>query len=373
MSLEKIFYSWMDRPRFPIIQGGMGAGISLLELAAAVSKADAMGTLSSVALNQFTSKRTEERLSTVDATAREVSDTRKAGGFAAINIMAKLVGSYEESIEGAVKGGANMIVVGAGLPANLPHLVEKFYGSKNHNIGIVPIVSSAQVLDIIIHRYWQPSGYMPDAIVLEGPKAGGHIGWSYKMINRSGENFLKKYDLLDVLLPEVLELLNKGGYDIPVFVAGGIRNRKDINIALKAGASGVQIGTPFVVAYESGASEDFKRTIIESNDNDVRLGNEAWGSPASYPFRYNINSPLATEVSNGSSFCICRGLISATNNPELTNNDSKGCPEGYVKPLHGACPAAGNIINKPLYTMGTDINSITKKAYAADIIGELVE
>ena len=195
---------------------------------------------------------------------------QKGGGFAAINIMAKLVGSYEQSIEGAVKGGANMIVVGAGLPSTLPHLVEKFYGSKNHNIGIVPIVSSAQVLDIIIHRYWQPDGYMPDAIVLEGPKAGGHIGWSYKTVNRAGKDFLKKYDLLDVLLPEVLELLHKGGYNIPVFVAGGIRNRKDIDIALKAGATGVQIGTPFVVAYESGASEDFKRTVIESRDEMPR-------------------------------------------------------------------------------------------------------
>jgi NAD(P)H-dependent flavin oxidoreductase YrpB (nitropropane dioxygenase family) len=326
-----------------------------------------------VALDQFTSKRVQEPLNTVDAVAREVSDTKKKGGFAAINIMAKLVGTYEESVEGAVKGGANMIAVGAGLPTNLPHLVEKFYGSKNHNIAIVPIVSSAQVLDLIIHRYWQPGGYMPDAIVLEGPKAGGHIGFSYKMINKSGDNFLKEYDLLDVLLPQVLEILHKGNYDIPVFVAGGIRNKDDIAKALNIGATGVQIGTPFVVAYESGASEDFKNLIIESRDEDVRLGNEEWGSPASYPFRYNVKSPLVKESSKGKHFCICRGLIHATNDIELTNNKATGCPEGYVKPLHGACPAAGNIINQPLYTMGSDINSITKKAYAADIIKELIE
>ncbi len=379
MSLEKIFYDWMDKPRFPIIQGGMGAGISLSPLAVAVAEADAIGTISSVGLNLFTSKRVNEKLNTIDAVAREVSDTKKLCGFAAVNIMAKLVQTYEDSIEGAVKGGANMIVVGAGLPADLPHLVEKFHEkyheTKKHNIGVVPIVSSAQVLEIIMHRYWKSNtkdGYKPDMIILEGPKAGGHIGFSYKAIEKSGKNFLKDYDLFDVLLPEVLDFLNKNGYHIPVFVAGGIRTSYDVAKALKLGARGIQFASPLIVSNESGASESFKQATIDSTNEDVMLGTKEWGSPAGYPFRYTKKSPLTQEFSNSKYFGICRALICATPHPELTNNLCEACPEGYIKSLEGICPAMGNEINKALYTMGTEVNSITKKAPASEIIRELI-
>ena len=379
MSLEKIFYPWMDKPRLPIIQGGMGAGISLSPLAVAVAEADAIGTISSVGLNLFTSKRVNEKLNTIDAVAREVSDTKKLCGFAAVNIMAKLVTTYEDSIEGAVKGGANMIVVGAGLPTHLPQLVEKFhekyYGTKKHNIGIVPIVSSAQVLELIMHRYWKSNtkeGYKPDMIILEGPKAGGHIGWSYKAIEKSGENFLKEYDLFDVLLTEVLNFLNKNNYNIPVIVAGGIRNNYDVLKALKLGAKGVQFASPLIVADESGASEEFKQATIDSKNEDILLGTRKWGSAAGYPFKHSRKSPLIYELSDSEYFCICRALICATPHSELTNNLCETCPEGYIRSSEGICPAMGNIINKALYTMGSEVNSITKRAPAAEIIRELI-
>ena len=214
---------------------------------------------------------------------------------------------------------------------------------------------------------------MPDAIILEGPKAGGHIGFSYKTIKKSGENFLKDYDLLDVLLPEVMKFLQKYGYNIPVFVAGGIRTKEHIAKARSIGATGVQIASQLIVVHESGASEEFKDVVIESSDEDVVLGTEEWGSPAQYSFRYSKKSPLVKEMSQSNFFCICRSLICATPYEYLTNDKAIGCPEGYVKPLHSACPAAGNIIDKALYTMGSEVNSITKRRYAAEIIRDLTE
>ena len=167
MSLERILKLKGIEPRYPIIQGGMGIGVSLYALASAVGKCGGIGTLSSVALDQFTRKRLlaqgEEvedvspgRMDFVEATRREVSDTKKEAGVVAINIMCRLPLFYEKSVEGAVKGGVNMIVSGAGLAINagdnhdvdLPYLVEKYAG-KDHNINLVPIVSSSAIFNKI--------------------------------------------------------------------------------------------------------------------------------------------------------------------------------------------------------------------------------
>jgi nitronate monooxygenase len=166
----------------------------------------------------------------------------------------------------------------------------------------------------------------------------------------------------------VLELAHMHG-NIPVFVAGGIRTHDDILYALSRGAAGVQIGTPFVVTYESGASDHFKQTLINSKNEDVMLGDQSWGSPAGYPFRYLRGSPLVYEKSEGNYFCICSGLFSSTNT-EIAMKEGD-CPERYVRPLCGACLAQGNVIYKGLYTSGTEINTITRIRHAADIIKEL--
>jgi nitronate monooxygenase len=371
-SLEKILLQCMDRPRYPIIQGGMGAGISLYPLASECSKHDIMGTLSSVALDQYTSARVGERLNLVDAVCREIIDTKDVGGFAAINIMVKLIGTYKDSIEGAVKGGANMIISGAGLPAYLPNIVKEFankhMGTEKHNIALVPIVSSAEALIVLLERYWLKQEYIPDAIVLEGPKAGGHLGFSYKAVKAAGKDFLAAYDLFDVLLDPVLEIAQK--YNIPVFVAGGIRTRAEIDYAISRGATGVQIATPFVPTYESGASEEFKQMILRSSNAEVMLSDENWGSPALYPFRYLKGSPLA-QKKKGKSFCICAALVSSTD-PAMQAKEGP-CPEHYVLPSNGKCPAFGNVLYEGLYTSGTEIDSLIEMRSAADVIHDLVQ
>ncbi len=365
--IGKVKFSWADTERYPIIQGGMGIGISLMKLAAAVGLAGGMGTLSAAALDQLVSMRVGKQLTQVEAVAREVSDTKKACGYAAINIMVKAESSYEASVEGAVRGGANMIVSGAGFPLDLPKLVEKYYGSKNHPIALVPIASSVSTLRIV-NEHWEKEGYAPPAaMVLAGPKCAGHLGFNNRKVTQAGENFLRDYDLFDVLLEPVLEYAAK--YGTQVFVAGGIRTKTDIEQALARGAAGVQLGTPFVATHESNASDDFKQTLIRSSNKDVKLGSKDWGSPALFPFRYLAESPLAQEKI-GQFFCICTALGTAMATPlSLKPGD---CPEGYVKPLNGTCPAQGNVICKGLYTVGTEIDTITRLKYAREVIDDLV-
>jgi len=369
--LKKIYFDWMDTQRYPIIQGGMGAGISLFPLASAVSKAGAMGTISSVALDQFTSIRTGLILNQMQACEREIFDTIKASGFAAINIMVKLARDYAASVEGAVKGGVNMIISGAGLPTDLPRLVAQYAETKEHKIALVPIVSSASILEILINRSWGPFGHLPDAVILEGPKAGGHLGFRYKDIIKSKGNFLKDYDLFNVLLDPVLAITQK--YNIPLFVAGGIRTKEDVKSAISRGCCGVQIGTPFVPTPESGASDCFKQMILEGCDGDVLISDESWGSPAGYPFRYLNNSPLAKKdrSANDKYFCICTGLLASTNADIKFKKGS--CPEGYVISKDGSCSAIGNVAYEGFYTSGIPIDGITEIRSVEEIIGELVE
>src|SRR3989344_3713792 len=135
MKLEKTVILKDRFPRFPGIQGGMGFGISLYDLASNVSKEGWIGTVSSAGLDQLTARRLGvKRMGLVEATEREIYDTKRDGGFAAINIMCALPLSYEASVEGAIKGGVDMIISGAGLPTELPSQVKKITGTNDHNI-----------------------------------------------------------------------------------------------------------------------------------------------------------------------------------------------------------------------------------------------
>lgn len=378
-SLTKSFSLKGKAPRYPIVQGGMGIGISLYELACAVSLAGAVGTVSSVALDQLTPARLgmTDLMHPIEATAREIADTKKDGGFASLNIMCAVTGrdgkAYEHAVRGAVEGGVDMIISGAGLPAQLPSITKAAAG-KDHDVALVPIISSAKALKLLISRYWDKQGYRPDAIVLEGPKAGGHLGWSYKAIEAAQGNFLEEYDLFEKLLDPVLEIAEQFPNDagpIPVIVAGGIFDRADIHKAFKRGASAVQMGTRFAMTHESGASEEYKKAIAESKTEDIAIGTADWGSPCGYPFRYLKTSPLgASKGQFKGSFCICAGLF-ATIGGEVSEGKPRGCPEGYVKPPGAACPAVGNTLYEGLFTCGTVADRIDRVISVAELMEEL--
>jgi len=151
----------------PIIQGGMGVGVSLFPLARAVAKEGGVGIVSSACLDRLVSKRTGKKLNSYEAAYEEVSQAKANGGFAGINIMCALSRDYNDSVKGALDAGADVIISGAGLPVSLPAI------QNPKDTALIPIVSSTRALEIICKK-WEKLGYRPDAVVLEGPLAGGH-------------------------------------------------------------------------------------------------------------------------------------------------------------------------------------------------------
>src|SRR3989338_543044 len=196
-------------------QGGMGVGVSRYPLARAVADEGGLGVLSSAGLRTIVSLEEGREVSTYDAVRMEIEKARSLsnGGAIGINVMCALVGSYEDTIRASIDAKADAILSGAGLPLGLPGI------KPPGHTALIPIVSSARALEIIVKR-WERLGYRPDAAVLEGPLAGGHLG--FKIIEVDDPEFT-----LEKLLPAVLEVAHKHG-DFPIIVAGGIYTYEDI-------------------------------------------------------------------------------------------------------------------------------------------------
>lgn len=368
--------------RYPIVQGGMGVGISQRELASAVSREDCVGTLSSAGLDRLVARRLlRPSVTPREAATLEVEATRRLGGYAAINIMVALQGTYEDSVRGALDGGVDVIVSGAGLPLSLPSLVREHLGSGDHEVALVPIVSSARALELICKR-WEKQGYRPDAVVLEGPKAGGHLGFTYKQIAAAGERFLQEYDLFDVLLDPVLEIAERfpnAAGPLPIIVAGGIFDHADVVRALARGASAVQMGSRFAATIESGGTELFKRTLVEATTSDIVVSTESWGSPCGLPFRYVRTSPLAMRprVAEAHAFCICTTLMAAAGVDRSSllgqrGGLAKNCPEELVRRGKEQCAAHGSADYSALVTCGSEAHRIHRILHVRELIAELL-
>ncbi|MCL4490628.1 MAG: nitronate monooxygenase [Nitrospirae bacterium] len=347
------------RIRVPIIQGGMGVGVSLSPLASAVAREGGLGIVSSACLDRLVSKRTGKKFNTYEAAYEEVSRAKAAGGFAGINIMAALVRDYEDSVKGALDAGADAIISGAGLPLTLPAI------QPPKDTALIPIVSSARALDIICKK-WGKIGYRPDAVVLEGPLAGGHLGFKMDQIDVESNR-------LENLLPPVKDMAVKYG-DFPVIVAGGIYTHGDIVRFMEMGADGVQMGTRFLATEESSASEDYKNAVVGAKDEDILVAHDP-GSPCGLPFRVIKQSPMfvsalkrlrppkcdkgyvllkdkegkfsvcPAKASNEHHFCICNGLLSSAGyNPDK---------------------------EEPLYTVGTNASRIDRIVPVSTLMDEL--
>ena len=310
----------------------MGPGISLKDLAGNVAKEGGVGSISSACIDYFVSKELGEKVDTRSALKLEVESAKKASGGNGqvwVNIMAALDRDYDESVLGAIAGGADAIVSGGGLPTRLPFVAKE-------RIPLVPIVSSMRALKILIKRHWK--GRRPDAIVVEGPKAGGHLGVKYSDIEKTESE-------LENIFPLVKDYAAKNG-DIPVIVAGGIMP-EDMQFWLdKQGADGVQFGTIFAATIESGAREKFKENLINCKKEDIVVVDPRGyppGSPCGLPFRIIKGSPafisgqkkapvcdkgyvLHKDKTSGiysvcaakndpeNNFCICNVLINAAQN-----------------------------------------------------------
>lgn len=259
------------------VQGGMGIGISLAPLARAVARRGGVGTISSAGLATLISKRVGRKVSDREAAAIEVAEAKKEGGCIAINIMVALHQAFTDSILGALDGGVDAIILGAGLPTNLPDEL------ATADVALIPIVSSVKALRIIQRRWRERLQRPPDAVVLEGPLAGGHLGFAPKDVEKAEFR-------LERLFGPVKEFAQKNG-DYPVIVAGGIYYHEDIvRWVNEFGADGVQMGTRFAATHESGASPAFKQAILDCREEDIIVAKKP-GSPCGLPFRVIKTSP----------------------------------------------------------------------------------
>ncbi len=255
----------------PIVQGGMGVRVSLASLSSAVANEGCIGTISSVGLGDIeASKKEYERMSR-EALIREIRKAKsKTNGHLAVNFMGVL-SNVDDLIKDAVDEGIKMIVYGAGLPTRLPELV------SDHGVNLVPIVSSARVAELILRVWDKRYKRTADGLILEGPLAGGHLGFSEEQLEHPEEYSLEK------LLPEVLESIkfyeDKYGKKIPVITGGGIYDGKDIARMLSLGASGVQMATRFVCTEECDVSREFKQAYLDAKEEDIVIIKSPVGMP----------------------------------------------------------------------------------------------
>lgn len=250
---------------FPVIQGGMGVGISLSHLAGTVAACGGVGILSAAQIGFREEGFEKDPIGTnLKAIKKEICKARKIanGGIIGINIMVATQ-RYEEYVKAAVESGVDLIISGAGLPVDLPELVE---GSKTKIAPIVSTVKSAKVICKMWDRHYHR---VPDLVVIEGPKAGGHLGFSRKQL----EIFTP--EVYDQEIRQIIELVKeyekKYQKRIPVVVAGGIFDREDFLHALELGADGVQMGTRFVTTYECDAAEEYKKAYVNVSKENIVL------------------------------------------------------------------------------------------------------
>ena len=259
--------------RIPVIQGGMGVGVSLHKLAGAVAAEGGIGIISTAQIGfrkpEFKKDPIGTNLLTIKeeiAKAREIAK----GGIIGVNIMVATQ-KYEEYVKAAVEAGVDLIISGAGLPVSLPEIVGK---AKTKLAPIVSSLKSAQV----ICKYWKKKyDREPDMVVIEGPEAGGHLGFSMEQL--TGEAELDFDAEIRNITEFVHQLGTEAGKEIPVVVAGGIYTREDAEKAVSLGADGVQMATRFVTTYECDAPDSYKQAYIKAAKEDIVLVKSPVGMP----------------------------------------------------------------------------------------------
>ncbi len=277
--------------KYPIIQGGMGLGISWDRLAGNVSKEGGLGVISAVGTGYYENKKyakkliegrpySEKDFYNKEALFKIFKNARKICGDAPLgcNIL-YAINDYGRVVRDACEAGADIIITGAGLPTDMPEFTKDF-----PDVALVPIVSTPRAFRVIAKRWEKRYKRLPDAVIVEGPLSGGHQGFKY-------EECFKEENQLENLIPQVREEVDKWDKNIPIIAAGGIWDKNDIEKFLSLGANGVQMGTRFALTYECDASDEFKETLLNAKKEDIIL----MKSPVGYPAR-GVKTKLIEKV-----------------------------------------------------------------------------
>ena len=380
---------------YPIIQGGMGVGISLSSLAAHVAGNGGMGIISTAQIgfreDDFYKNPIEANLRAVKTELQKARDIaaevfekrfkvskqaskfleklKNYNPFIGFNIMVA-TNKYADYVIEAVKAGADIIISGAGLPIELPELVAKGQALSENakKTCIAPIVSSRKSAKVILKMWDRKYNTTADAVVIEGPLAGGHLGFSYDELHELGADTMasknykrEKYDAeIKEIIEEVRIYEEKFGKKIPVFVAGGIYTKEDMDHAISLGADGVQMGTRFVTTYECDAPDDYKQTYIDAKEEDIVITK----SPVGMPGRAIRNDFMDRLKTGPIPISHCHNCLA------LSVCDRKTIPYCITDAL---CSAANSDESHALLFCGSNAYSATALEHVEDIMKELTE
>lgn len=268
----------------PLIQGGMGIGVSLGNLAGHVMKEGGLGVISAAQPgyleHDFKSNTIEANIRALKKEIVKAREISGGNGLLGINLMVAAE-HYDVYAKAISEMNIDVIISGAGLPLELPTL------SVNPEILLAPIVSSSKAMVLLVKRWLSRANKFPDMIIIEGPLAGGHLGFSWDQLNNNS------FPSLESILSDVLFALKENDWNIPVFVAGGIYTSDDIQRFISLGATGVQMATRFITTYECDADIKFKEAFINAKESDIRYVI----SPSGYPGRA-IDNKLVTNLMN---------------------------------------------------------------------------
>ncbi|GFP74826.1 NAD(P)H-dependent flavin oxidoreductase [Clostridium fungisolvens] len=273
--------------KVPIIQGGMGVGVSLSNLASAVASCGGIGIISAA---QIGYKEPDFEKSPLEANLRALKNHIKTAlskakdGIIGVNIMCA-ANNYDELVKTSIEAGAQIIISGAGLPTHLPELC------KGSNVKIAPIISSDKAANVIMKLWDRNYKVAPDAVVYEGPAAGGHLGFKLEDLNNS--NYSVEDELTKIL--NVIKIYEeKYNKSIPLIAAGGVYTGTDIAKMLALGVSGVQMATRFVATEECDAHINFKMAYVNATLDDIAIVK----SPVGMPGRAIMN-PFVSKTKEG--------------------------------------------------------------------------
>lgn len=336
--------------KIPIIQGGMGIGVSSSKLAAAVAKEGGVGIISAAQLGYSKDNFQDNPLkSNLEALKEHIklAKSNACNGIIGVNIMVAS-NNYKEHVLAAIDAGIDLIISGAGLPTMLPKIV------KGYNVKIAPIVSSLKSAKVILKLWDKHDNVTPDMIVIEGPKAGGHLGFKIDEINDSNFNYEK---VVTDIIDEVKIYEKKYDKKIPVVVAGGVFDGNDIAKYLKLGANGVQMATRFVVTEECDASQKFKDAYINCSKEDIVIVK----SPVGMPGRAIKNKFIESVSSSKSKITHCYNCLTPCNPADT--------PYCISKALINA--VNGNV-DEGLIFCGENAYRLNKMTTVKQLISELV-
>jgi len=304
--------------KIPLILGGMGIGVSGWNLASSITKNGGIGVLSGVNLgyreDDFYTNSFEANKRAI---IKEIKKAKKESnnGIIGINFMVAM-NKYKEYVKIAVEAGVDIIVSGAGLPLELPE------ASKGYDTKLFPIVSSAKAARIITKVWDKKYGKIPDAVVVEGVKAGGHLGFKKKDLEEENFDFQKTLEETKKVLEKYEEKYEK---EIPLIAAGGIYNKEDVEKILKIGYDGVQMSTRFVTTEECDADFNFKNEYINSKKEDINIMDSPVGLPGraiNNEFLKNVEEGMKPKIEKcincikkcnykDTKFCISQALINS--------------------------------------------------------------